>query len=274
MTPADVDVVSALVKARSGQALGPDRGYFVESRLAPVARREGFGSVGELVQTLRVRRDERLAWAVTEAMATSETAFFRERAAFDHFRDALLPPLAAARNDRVRVWSAGCATGQEPYSLAMLMAEGAPGAPRAQLEIFATDISPRRLEKAHAGLYTQFEVQRGLPVRMMIRHFAKEEESWRLAPRLRQAVSFQVANLLDDFRGFGRFDVVFCRGVLEGMDPQVRANVVERLADQIADDGALIIGARESLAGVSEAFRPAPHAPGVHVKAMVKRAAA
>lgn len=271
MSPVDMAFLAGVLRQRSGLVLAPDKAYLVESRLGPVARKEGLASVAELLERLRLRREETLAWAITDAMANPETWFFRDKAPFDQFRDELLPALAAARpGGLVRVWSAGCATGQEPYSLAML----ADDRRDARLEIMATDLSQRLLEKAQAGLYTQFEVQRGLPVRQMIRHFAKEDENWRIGARLRQAVRFRVANLLDDTAGLGRFDVVFCRNVLGGLEDGARAAVLGRLAGQLADDGVLVLGQDETVLGAGEAFKPVAGRRGLYVKATARRAAA
>lgn len=275
LSPEHMEAVARTVHARSGLVLGPDKGYLVETRLGPVARREGCGSVAELAETLRVRRDEKLAWAVTEALCAPETWFFRDRTPFDQFRDELLPALTGARRtEPLRVWSAGCSTGQEPYSLVMAAEEAGDRFPDLRLEVVATDLSPRLLEKAQSGLYTQFEIQRGLPVRRLVRWFSKEEDNWRLSPRIRQGVRFRTQNLLDDCRALGRFDVVFCRNVLSGMDPATRAQVLERIAGQLADDGTLMLGADETVLGAGGAFKPVPGRRGLYVKAPPKRAAA
>jgi chemotaxis protein methyltransferase CheR len=231
----DMAFLAGVVRSRSGQLLTPDKGYLVQSRLGPVARRENYASVAELLQALRLRRDETLAWAVTEALANTETMFFRDRAPFAQFRDEVLPLLAAARpGGMVRVWSAGCSTGQEPYSLAMLMAEAAERFPGVTLDILATDLSARCLEVAQAGLYSQFEVQRGLPIRLLVKYFVKHEDHWRLIPAVRRAVRFQAANLLDDTLSLGRFDAIFCRNVLSGLHAEARGVVLERLGRQLA----------------------------------------
>ena len=265
--------VAEVVKPRSGLVLGPDKGYLVQSRLGPVARRDGFASVSDLLHSLRNRRDEKLAWAVTEALGNTETSFFRDRAPFAQLRDEVLPGLAAARaGGAVRVWSAGCSTGQEPYSLALMMAEAAESLPGVTLDILATDISARSLEVAQAGLYTQFEVQRGLPIRLLIKHFAKVEDNWRLNARLRRAVEFKQANLLDEST-LGRFDVIFCRNVLSGFDAPTRGLVLDRLSRQLAPDGVLVLGATESTDGEG-GFMAIPGRPGFYVRSAPRRAAA
>jgi chemotaxis protein methyltransferase CheR len=267
--------LAGVVKPRSGLVLTPDKGYLVQSRLGPVARKENYASVAELLQALRLRRDERLAWAITDALTNNETFFFRDRAPFEQFRDVVLPVLAAARQGgSLRVWSAGCSTGQEPYSLAMLMAECAERYPGVSLDILATDISPRVLELAQAGIYTQFEVQRGLPIRLLVKYFSKVEDNWRLAARLRRAVEFRASNLLDESASLGRFDVIFCRNVLVYFDAATKAAVLGRLARQLAPDGALVLGKSETPEGFTEEFQPVEGRPGLFTRAGPRRAAA
>jgi chemotaxis protein methyltransferase CheR len=271
VTPADLQTIAAVVQARSGQVIGADKAYLIESRLGPLTRKEGFASVADLAQALRLRRDEALSAAVADAMLNAETWFFRERPCFELLRDQLFPALGADRGGQLRVWSAGCSTGQEPYSLALAGEEAAAGY---RLDIVATDMSRRLLEKAHSGLYTQFEVQRGLPIRTLIRHFVREDEHWRLSPRLRQAVRFRLVNLLEDTRPLGRFDVILCRNVVSGMDPKSRAAVLERLWGQLADDGMLLLGGTETLSDGDHRFRAVAGRQGLYVKAAPRRAAA
>lgn len=260
--PAHVEHLAAILKAVSGFVLSPDKAYLVEPRLAPVARREGLTSVEAVLAKLRTAPDENLIWAVAEAMSVNETTFFRDRAPFDLFLREIAPAIAARRDDRtVRVWCAGVATGQEAYSLAMLGAS----LPDLKLEILGTDFSQRCLEKAAAGVYTQFEVQRGLPVRLLVDHFEKQDEMWRAGARLRQAVTWRKVNLLGDFRGLGPFDVVFCRNVLTYFDVATRQQVLDNIAAVMATDGFLFLGAAET-ALESHAFRPTPGRRGLYAR--------
>lgn len=271
MTPEEIAFIAGLVKPRSGQVLGSDKGYFIQSRLGPVARREGFATVPELVRALAERREERLATAVTEALTNGETMFFRDRAPFVTFRDEVLPRLAAARTGgAVRVWCAGCSTGQEAYSLALLMEEGRERYEGVRLDILATDLSNRAIEVAQAGVYNSFEVQRGLPIRMLLAHFAKAEDNWRLASRIRRMVEFRVANLLEDSVA-GVFDVILCRYVLDGLEPATRAMVLERLMRSLAPGGILLLGLGEPGGGE---LVGASGRPGYYVRPGVRRAAA
>jgi len=265
MKPEDVEVVRGVVLSRSGVVIDPTKTYLIESRLAPLARREGFAGLGDLIQAIRARRDDKLMWAVTEALTSSETCFFRDRAPFDQFRDEILPDLAQRRGERpIRIWSAACSTGQEPYSLAMIVDAERPKLPGARIELYGSDLSERCLEKAQSGLYTQFEVQRGLPIRLLVRHFEQMEELWALSPRVRQMVRWRRINLLADLRALGMFDVIFCRNVISAFDEGVRRRVLEQLAQALPEDGRLILGLDETVVGVTEALRPVPGRRGVY----------
>ncbi|MGZ3304749.1 MAG: CheR family methyltransferase [Asticcacaulis sp.] len=268
MTPDDIEHLAAMLKSRSGLVLGADKTYLIESRLAPVARREGFPTVASLLSALRLKRDEKLMVAVTDAMTTNETFFFRDKLPFDQFKSDVLPALSKARSGGdVKIWCAACSTGQEPYSLAMIMDEMAGQLPRLKLDILATDISLRCLEKAQAGLYTQFEVQRGLPITTMVKYFEKVDEMWRISPKIRAAVRFKPFNLLDDLRGMGRQDVIYCRNVLIYFDLETKKRVLEQMATLLADDGYLFLGAAETVLGITDAFKPMPGMRGLYVKA-------
>ena len=273
MTPEQISIIADLVRRRSGVMIDADKTYVIETRLAPVARREGFTTIGELIADLQTRREESLIWAVVEAMASTETQFFRDRAPFDQMRDDILPALARNRRGPVRIWSIGCSTGQEPYSLAMLAEEERGRHPGLKIDILGGDLSERCLEKAHSGLYTQFEVQRGLPARLLVKYFDKVDEAWLLSPRIRQAVRLSRLNLLTEVRGVGPFDVIFCRNVLSAFDGATRKSVLEQLAGALAEDGYLMLGLNETPAQTG-AFRPVPGRPGLYVRDPAFRAAA
>jgi len=256
MNASDIEFVSGLVRQRSGLVLTPDKAYLLESRLGPTARREGFESIEALVAALRTRRDERLATLVTEAMTTNETFFFRDKTPFDHFTEYTLPALLEARppGAKIRIWCAACSSGQEPYSLAMLIDEAAPKLGGRSIEILATDIDQNILEKAKAGIYSQFEVQRGLPVKMLVKHFEQHGDAWRVRPELKRCITFKLFNLLDDYRALGTFDIVYCRNVLIYFDPKTKASVLDRIAKQTARDGYLMLGAAETVMGLTREF--------------------
>lgn len=267
MKPGDFEFVAALVRERSGLVLTADKAYLVESRLAPLARKEGAVDLSALIAQMRARRDERLFAAVTDAMTTNETFFFRDKTPFDILRDVALPEIIARKKGQpIRIWCAAASTGQEPYSIAMLMDEAAPKLGGASVEIFGTDISDRCLEKASAGVYTQFEVQRGLPIQMLLKHFEKKDDVWRIKDRIRSMVKYRKANLLDGFSAFGKFDIVFCRNVLIYFDPATKKQVLERIAVQTVDPGYLFLGAAETVMGLTDAFRSAPNQRGLYIR--------
>ena len=242
MTPVDFDVVAGLALRHAGLSLKSDRAFFAEARLAPIARREGLNAVEDLVQALRGAPEPALVQAVVEALAPQETFFFRDRAVFEQLRTAVLPALSARREGRpLRIWSAGCATGQEVYSLAMIAADlGA-----VPVELFASDLSERALQKARSGLYTHFEVQRGLPIRMLLKWFEKSDDLWRVSPRLRQGVRWAQINLAGDLSRFGPFDVILCRNVLNAFDADSADRALDGLEGALAPDGLLVLGAAE-----------------------------
>jgi chemotaxis protein methyltransferase CheR len=222
-----------------------------EQKLTPLARREGYGSVSEFICAVRGRQDQRLWGAVADALVQSDTRFFRDREVFKRLREDILPAIAAQRGTqaRLRIWSAGCGPGQEAYSLAMLAEhwrdQGGLGC-----DIVATDFSDRMLEKARSGLYTQFEVQRGLPIRLLISNFEKAGDLWRIADRMRAAVRFEKHNLLSDpakvaDSAGGPFDLVLCRYVLSPMDGPTRGDIVGRIAQVAAPDAVLLLGENE-----------------------------
>jgi chemotaxis protein methyltransferase CheR len=273
MKPTDFDFIATLVRERSGLVLSADKAYLVESRLAPIARRDGFPAIEEMVAAIRVRRDSKLTDAVVDAMTTNETFFFRDKTPFDIFETTVLPELIARkRGGTIRVWCAAASTGQEPYSLAMVADAMGPRMGGCKLEIVGTDISERCLEKAKAGTFTQFEVQRGLPMTMLVKHFKKETDTWRIEEKLKANVRFRPMNLLDDFRGLGRFDVIFCRNVLIYFDTPTKKQVLERMSSQVEGPGYLFLGAAETVLGVTDTFKPVHGQRGLYVQDPAKLA--
>jgi chemotaxis protein methyltransferase CheR len=267
MKPTDFDYIAKLVYERSGLVLSADKSYLVESRLAPIARRDGFASIDDLVAAIRMRGDGKLIDTVVDAMTTNETFFFRDKTPFDIFETTVLPELVARkRGAPIRVWCAAASTGQEPYSLAMVADGMGPRMGGSKLEILCTDISERCLEKAKAGMYTQFEVQRGLPVQMLLKHFQKEGDAWRIDERLRSHMRFRPMNLLDDVRALGRFDVIFCRNVLIYFDMKTKKQVLERMSQQVEGPGYLFMGAAETVLGVTDTFKPVVGQRGLYVQ--------
>ena len=267
MTPLDYDFLRTCLKARSGLVLSADKQYLVESRLLPVARKAGLANLAELVAALKLAQVPELMTAVVEAMTTNESFFFRDKTPFEHFRSTIMPALLAARRSSrsIRIWCAAAATGQEPYSLAMCLKGIEAEIAGWRVELLATDLSGEVLEKARSGLYTQFEVQRGLPIQLLIRHFAQFGELWQIAPELRAMVRYRQLNLLADFTQLGSFDLIFCRNVLIYFDQQTKSDVLNRLARVIAGDGYLVLGAAETVVGLTDRFRMVPDKRGLYI---------
>lgn len=266
LRPDDFDFVARMLKERSGLIVTRDKAYLLESRLMPLARKRGLKSLEELVAAMRGGRDETLLRGVTEAMTTNESFFFRDIKPFEQFREVVLPHMLQTRAAKksFRVWSAACSSGQEAYSLAMILKEEAARLSGWRVEIVGTDISHEMLEKAKTGLYSQFEVQRGLPIQMLVKYFKKRDESWQIDPSLRAMAQFREFNLLHDLRPLGQFDVVFCRNVLIYFDQPTKTRVLETIARQMPDDGFLYLGGAETVLGISDRFRPLANQRGVY----------
>jgi chemotaxis protein methyltransferase CheR len=260
VTPLDYDFIRKCLKDRSGLVLSGDKQYLVESRLLPVAHRAGIAGLRELVAALKGESADELMTSVVEAMTTNETFFFRDKAPFDNFRLAVLPALTAARRSgrSIRIWCAAASTGQEPYSLAMTLKEMAAALAGWRIELLATDLSNDVLEKARQGIYSQFEVQRGLPIQMLIKYFTQIGDVWQIAPEIRAMVKFQQLNLLSDLSRLGSFDLVFCRNVLIYFDQETKAALLNRLSQMIAADGYLVLGAAETVVGLTDSFKVVP----------------
>jgi chemotaxis protein methyltransferase CheR len=256
VTPLDYDFLRKSLKQRSGLVLSADKQYLVESRLLPLARKAGLSTLGALVEALK-RGDEALMSAVVEAMATNESFFFRDKIPFEHFRSIVMPALLAARarTRTIRIWCAAASAGQEPYSLAMCCKQMERELNGWRIEMLATDLSAEVLEKARAGLYSQFEVQRGLPIQLLIKHFKQVGELWQIAPEIRAMIKYRPLNLLSDFSALGIFDLIFCRNVLIYFDQPTKIAVLERLAQVTAHDGFLVLGAAETVVGLTDRYR-------------------
>ncbi len=267
MTQDDFAYLAEFLRRRSGLLLPTHKSHLIEGRLAPVARRFGFKDVPSLVRELRYAR-EALSRAVTEAMTTNESFFFRDRAVFEQFRDAVLPELLVARapTKRLRIWSAACAAGQEAYSIAMILDDLKLSQQGWSIDLIATDLSSDSIARAEAGIYTQFEVQRGLPMRRLVAHFTQEGSSWRINDALRRMISFRAFNLLDSYGWLDDLDVVFCRNVLMYFDQKTKVQVLDKIAETLAPDGSLLLGPAETTRGLSTAFEPASSGHGLFIK--------
>lgn len=266
MNQEDFQFVADLVKKRSGLVLTKEKGYLMESRLQPLARKHGMKDIGAVVQAMRIRRDECLMHEVTDALTTNETFFFRDIKPFDAFRDTVLPQLLETRKTQraIKIWCAAASTGQEPYSLAILLKEQAAKLAGWRVSILGTDISTEALKRAREGVFSQFEVQRGLPIQLMLKYFRKKESFWEIDPALKAMVQFREFNLLDGFRALGQFDVVFCRNVLIYFEPAAKSDILARMRQQMPVDGVLFLGGAETVLGITDKFKMSPGQRGIY----------
>jgi chemotaxis protein methyltransferase CheR len=244
-------ILAGLLEARTGQQLTLNRRWRLETALSSLLREREIATLDELITILVMGREPALATLVVEALLNNETYFFRDRQPFDLLTAQALPALAKARADkkRLRIWSAGCSTGQEAYSLAMLFADEPLKWQGWTIDILGTDVSSAVVDRARGGTYTQFEVQRGLGIAQMIKWFEECDDGWRAVEPLRKPVRFQVHNLLEPPPHPGQFDIILCRNVLLYLNAEKRAQAFDRLASAMAPDGALMLGAGETVIG-------------------------
>jgi chemotaxis protein methyltransferase CheR len=265
VTPPDYEYLRKTLKDHSGLDLSADKQYLIESRLLPLARKAGLPGISELVQKMKGGSAPLIA-QVVEAMTTNETFFFRDKLPFDHFRESIMPAVLQARANRksIRIWCAAGSTGQEPYSLAMCLKEMSGALAGWRTELIATDISQEVLEKSKAGIYSQFEVQRGLPIQLLVKYFKQTGEVWQINADIRAMVQHRQLNLLHDFAQLGVFDVIFCRNVLIYFDQDTKIKIFNRLAKATEPDGFLVLGAAETVVGLTDAFKPYPERRGLY----------
>ncbi len=268
MNGPDFDYLCAAVKERSGIVLTPEKAYLVENRLAPIARHNEHADVPALLEALHKSKDDALLKEVTDALTTNESFFFRDQKPFDAFRDLMLPHIleSNANKKSLRIWCAACSSGQEPYSLAMILRDFAAKMEGWKIDIIGTDISHTILDRARDGSYTQFEVQRGLPAKYLVQYFEKDNDLWRISDDLKKMVDFRFFNLLDSPAVLGMFDIVFCRNVLIYFDPETKTAVLDGIAKAMESDGFLTLGAAETIFGLSDAFETEPGRNGVYRK--------
>ncbi|HVW72103.1 MAG TPA: protein-glutamate O-methyltransferase [Rhizomicrobium sp.] len=276
MTSADFAVIAAFLKERSGLIIGQDKTYLLETRLAAILREHNLAGLPALADHLRQPGASAVKSKVVDAMTTNETSFFRDNHPFDTLRQAVIPGLIERRaaTRTLRIWSAACSTGQEPYSLAMMMRDNFPILAGWKVEIIATDLSPTVLDRAREGVYSTFEVQRGLPIQMLVRHFDQEEPNWRIKREIRQTISFRPLNLLEDFSALGQFDIVLCRNVLIYFDQPTKTRILGGITRRMASDGALLLGGAESVFGLCDALAALPGLKGVYGHARTSKPSA
>ena len=269
MTVTDFEFICQILRERSGLVLTNDKAYLLESRLLPVARKWKLATFDDLVRVIRTKMDEAVVRDVVEAMTTNESFFFRDTKPFDQFKALVLPALLKSRaaSRTIRIWSAACSSGQEPYSLAMILSESAAQLNGWKIEIVGTDLSTEILNRAKEGMYSQFEVQRGLPITMLVKNFAQIGDRWQINAKIRGMVQYKEFNLLQDPMPLGRFDVVFCRNVLIYFDQPTKAKILEKISRMMPSDGILYLGGAETVLGVTEKFAPMPQQRGIYVHA-------
>ena len=262
----DLILISTIVYRRAGIVLGREKDYLVDTRLAPIARQFGHLSIEKLVDSIRRGHGEAEDAAV-EAMTTNETLFFRDRQPFEHFSNLVIPNLLRRRQPggSIRIWCAACSSGQEPYSIAMLAEELAYKLGATRIAILATDLSKAMIGRAKAGIYSQFEIQRGLPSRFQQKHFTQDGVTWKIDQRLTERIEFRTFNLLDDFSMLGRFDIIFCRNLLIYFDESRKRDILDRLARAVVSDGYIFLGAAETVIGLTQEVLPHVSAKALYV---------
>jgi chemotaxis protein methyltransferase CheR len=259
-----LQVFAALLEQRTGQLIAPNREWRIETSLKPVLRERGLETMDQLAGEILTGTDARVADQVVDALLNQESSFFRDAAVMDMVGEVVQTMREANPVRNVRIWSAGCSAGQEPLSLAMMFAEQVESKGGRMPEIVASDVSEAAIARARAGVFTQFEIQRGLPVRCMIRWFDNIGEDWIARPDLISRISFRRMNLVADPLPVGRFDLILCRNVLMYLSPTLRRQVLDRLATVLRPGGLLVLGAGETVIGQTEAFRPSAAHRGLY----------
>lgn len=255
MTPENYCFLELYVHRESGILLGPDKLYLLKSRLQPVLEQERLASLDQLCDRIRLAPTESLRRRIVESMTTHETLFFRDPAVFDMLRKELIPELVKAREGSrtLRIWSAACSSGQEPYSLAMMLLESGLG--DWSIEITATDISSQILERAASGTYLQIEVNRGLPAPLLIKYFQRAGLDWRIKENVRRMVRFTNFDLRQNMSALGPFDLVLCRNVLIYFEVDTRKRILAGIRSRLAPGGCLLLGASETTFHIDDSFQ-------------------
>jgi chemotaxis protein methyltransferase CheR len=253
LSDSEFDFVSRLVYRESAIVLAPGKEYLVEARLTPLARDAGLPGVSAYIAELMQRGDRAMRDRIVDALTTNETSWFRDTAPFEVFRTTVLPQITADKpvNQPIRIWSAACSTGQEPYTLSMILGEQLAASPR-RAEILATDLSDEALARAKAGRYSQLEVNRGLPAAMLVKHFRREGTEWRVGDDVRSRIQFRKYNLMSPVPPSTGFDVVFLRNVLIYFDAETRRGVLRRVRAAMRPEGWLFLGAAETTIGIDD----------------------
>lgn len=256
LTPSPFDYVRELVRTDAGIVLEAGKEYLVESRLGPVAKREGLASVDALVSAIRTVRGAELRRKVVEAMTTNETTFYRDGEPFEYLEKHILPKLIQSRRDKrqLRIWYAAASTGQEPYSVSMLIREQFPELLNWQLTQIGTDYSRPALDRARAGRYSQVEVNRGLPAKLLVKYFVKQGLEWEISADVRKMVKYDELNLNAPWPAMGQFDIIFIRNVMIYFDLEAKKRILNNIYKLLPTDGYLFLGAAETTFNLDERF--------------------
>lgn len=267
MQTGDFQYLAGILKQRSGLALSDDKAYLIESRLLPIARGYNMQDIGQLCNMLRSSPNEALLTEITEAMTTNESSFYRDIKPYEALRNIAFPMLMErnAMVKKMRIWSAACSTGQEPYTISMCIKEDAAKLVGWDFEIIATDIAKKVIDKARDGIYSQFEAQRGLPIQILMKYFTSlPDTSWQIKDVIRSSVQFKLQNLLADYSPLGKFEIVFCRNVLIYFDEPTKGQVTDKMARVLSPGGVLVIGATETLIDPNGLFEPMDNFRGAY----------
>lgn len=267
MTPAEFQYLVQLLKQRSGLVLGEEKTYLIESRLLPIARAQGVQDISQLCNLLRTKPSETLLTEIIEAMTTNESSFFRDIKPYEALRNIVFPMIMEKQpSKQMRIWSAACSTGQEPYTVSICIKEDAAKMSGWSFDILATDLARKVVEKAQLAIYSQFEAQRGLPIQMLVKYFtSRPDTTWQVKEDIRSMVNFRTQNLLDDFTTLGKFDIIFLRNVLIYFDDATKAQITEKMARCLQPHGVLILGATENLVDPNSRFKPLDEFRGAYI---------
>ncbi len=268
MKVADFELYKSLLYDKSGLVITPDKSYLLDSRLTPIAKKWNYPNLDMMTLQLRAIPDPKLIKDIVEAMTTNETSFFRDTKPFALFQETILPHMIQTRGARktVRIWCAACSSGQEPYSLSMILKDKEAQLKGWRFEIVATDLSDDILDQARKATYSQFEVQRGLPIQYLMKYFTQVNEAWQLKDDIRSMVKFSTFNLLDDMSRMGQFDIIFCRNVLIYFDEKTKGGILGKMDKQLDKDGFLLLGGAETVLGITDKFVPMPDKRGLYIK--------
>lgn len=266
MSDVDFEFFRKFLSDKAGLSIGTDKGYLLASRLVPVLKKWKLSEINDLIPHLKSGLNTELVQDFIDSMMTNETLFFRDEKPFKQFRNVVLPEILKKCGARksMRIWSVACSTGQEPYSIAMALQEAVPGIESWNIHILATDISEKALAHARAGKYSQFEVQRGLPIQMAMKNFTQDGTSWQIKPNLQKMVKFEKFNLLTSMDKFGDFDIVFCRNVLIYFSEDHKKMILQSLSRRMQPHSYLFLGGSETIIGLSKDLAALPDCPGLY----------